>query len=112
LSKTGVKIYYFCQHSEKAKKTWPNDQIIFFLANSFKKGQMATLVLRSTHPGTPPFSKKVTQEVTGRSGEGCVPGGRGIFIFSSFSFSSLSSPLKYWPEMGRAVGVQVRAEVK
>jgi len=35
--------YYFCQHSKKAKK-WPNGQSILFLANSFKKGQMATLV--------------------------------------------------------------------
>jgi len=42
LSKIGLKIYYFCQHSKQAKK-WPNDQTILFLANSFKKGQMATL---------------------------------------------------------------------
>jgi len=41
LFKTGVKIYYFCQHSKKAKK-WPNGQTILFLANGFKKGQMAT----------------------------------------------------------------------
>jgi hypothetical protein len=39
LSKTGLKIYYFCQHSKKAKK-WPNDQTFIFLANSFKKGQI------------------------------------------------------------------------
>ncbi len=38
LSKTGLKIYYFCQHSKKANK-WANDQTILFLANSFKKGQ-------------------------------------------------------------------------
>ena len=36
-------MYYFLQLSEKAKK-WPNGQTILFLANSFKKGQMATLV--------------------------------------------------------------------
>ncbi len=42
LFKTCLKIYYFCQHSKKAKK-WPNGQTILFLANSFKKGQMATL---------------------------------------------------------------------
>ena len=42
LSKTGLKSYYFCQHSKKAKK-WPNGQTILFLANSFKKGQMAIL---------------------------------------------------------------------
>ncbi len=35
LSKTGLKIYYFCQHSKKAK----NGQTILFLANRFKKGQ-------------------------------------------------------------------------
>jgi hypothetical protein len=39
LSKTGLKICYFCQHSKKAKK-WPNGQTILFLANSFKKGQI------------------------------------------------------------------------
>jgi len=44
LSKTGLKIYYFCQHLKTAKK-WPNGQTILFLANSFKKGQMATLVI-------------------------------------------------------------------
>jgi len=38
LSKTGLKIYSFCQHSKKAKK-WPNGRTILFLANSFKKGQ-------------------------------------------------------------------------
>ncbi len=39
--KTGVKIYYI--HSKKAKK-WPNGRtILLFLANSFKKAQMATL---------------------------------------------------------------------
>ncbi len=42
LFKRGLEIYYFCQHSKKAKK-WPNGQTILFLANSFKKGQMATL---------------------------------------------------------------------
>jgi len=42
--KTGLKIYYFCQHSKKAKK-WPNGQTILFLANSFKNGQMATLCI-------------------------------------------------------------------
>ncbi len=36
LSKTDLKIYYFCQHSKKAKKG-PNGQTILFLANSFKK---------------------------------------------------------------------------
>jgi hypothetical protein len=29
LFKTCLKIYYFCQHSKKAKK-WPNGQTIFF----------------------------------------------------------------------------------
>ena len=43
LSKTGLKIYFFCQHSKKAKK-WPNGQKKLFLANRFKKGQMATLL--------------------------------------------------------------------
>jgi hypothetical protein len=43
LSKTGLKIYHFCQHSKKAKE-WPNGQTILFLANNIKKGQMATLV--------------------------------------------------------------------
>ncbi len=33
------KIYYFCQHSKKAKK-WPNCQTILFLANNFKKGHI------------------------------------------------------------------------
>jgi len=42
LSKTGLKIYSFCQHSKKAKK-WPNGQIILFLANSFKKGQIGQI---------------------------------------------------------------------
>jgi len=46
LFKTCLKIYFFCQHSKKAKK-WPNGQTILFLANSFKKGQMATLMLRA-----------------------------------------------------------------
>ncbi len=35
-SKTGLKLYYFCQHSKKAKK-WTNGQTILFLANTFKK---------------------------------------------------------------------------
>jgi len=39
LFKTGIKIYYFCQHSKKAKK-WPNGQTILFMANSFIKGQI------------------------------------------------------------------------
>jgi len=39
LSKTGLKIYFFCQHSKKAKKR-PNGQIFLFLANKFKKGQI------------------------------------------------------------------------
>ncbi len=39
LFKTGLKIYYFCQHSIKTKK-WPNGQTFLFLANSFKKGQI------------------------------------------------------------------------
>ncbi len=39
LSKTVLKIYYFCQHSKKAKK-WPNGQSILFLTNSFKKVQI------------------------------------------------------------------------
>jgi len=38
LSKTDLKIYYFCQHSKKAKK-WQNGQTILFLANSFKKAK-------------------------------------------------------------------------
>jgi len=38
LSKIGLKIYYFCQHSKKAKK-WPNGETILFLANSFKKAK-------------------------------------------------------------------------
>ena len=42
-SKTGHIMYYFLQLSEKAKK-WLNGQTILFLAYSFKKGQMATLV--------------------------------------------------------------------
>jgi hypothetical protein len=42
LSKTGLKIYYFCQHSKKPEK-WPNGPTILFLAKNFKKGQMATL---------------------------------------------------------------------
>jgi len=42
LSKTGLKIYYFCQHSKKAKK-WPNGQAFLFLANSFKKGQICQI---------------------------------------------------------------------
>ncbi len=46
LSKKSLKIYYFCQHSKKAKR-WPNSQTISFLANSLKKGQIATL--QSTH---------------------------------------------------------------
>ena len=40
LKKTGLQL------SKKAKK-WPNGQTILFLANSFKKGQMATLPLLS-----------------------------------------------------------------
>jgi hypothetical protein len=36
LSKTGLKIYYFCQHLKKAKK-WPNTQTILFLTNSLKR---------------------------------------------------------------------------
>jgi len=52
LSKTGLKIYYFYQHSKKAKK-WPNGQTILFLANSFKKGQMATLLLFFIASGEP-----------------------------------------------------------
>jgi len=47
LSKTGLKIYSFCQHSKKAKK-WPIGQTILFLANSFKKGQMAATLLEMT----------------------------------------------------------------
>ena len=39
MSKTGLKIYFFRQHSKKAKK-WPNGKTILFLANSFKKGQI------------------------------------------------------------------------
>jgi hypothetical protein len=42
LSKTGIKMYYFCQYSIKAKKL-PNFQNISILASIFKKGQMATL---------------------------------------------------------------------
>jgi len=42
LSKTGLKIYSFCQHSKKAKK-WTNDQTILFLANSFKKGRIGQI---------------------------------------------------------------------
>ncbi len=38
LFKTDIKIYYFCQHSKKAKK-WPNGQTLLFLANSFKKAK-------------------------------------------------------------------------
>jgi len=38
LSKTGLKIYSFCQYSKKAKK-WPNGQTILYLANSFKKAK-------------------------------------------------------------------------
>jgi len=40
LSKTVLKMHYICQHSKKAKK-WQNGQTSLFLANSFKKGQMA-----------------------------------------------------------------------
>jgi hypothetical protein len=39
LFKTCLEIYYFVQHSKKAKK-WQNGQTILFLANSFKKGQI------------------------------------------------------------------------
>ena len=42
-------MYYFLQHSEKAEK-WPNGRTILFLADSFKKGQMATLFV--TDDGT------------------------------------------------------------
>jgi len=38
LSKIGLKIYYFCQHSKKAKK-WPDGQTILSLANSYKKAK-------------------------------------------------------------------------
>jgi len=40
LPKIGLKINYYCQHSKKSKKKWPNGQTILFLANSFKKGQI------------------------------------------------------------------------
>ncbi len=42
-SKTGYKIYYFPQHSKMAK--WPN---YFISGKQFQKGQMATLVRRSS----------------------------------------------------------------
>ena len=42
-------MYYFLQHSEKAEK-WPNGRTILFLADSFKKGQIATLFV--TDDGT------------------------------------------------------------
>ncbi len=38
LFKTCLKVYFFCQHSKKAKK-WPNGQTILFMANSFKKAK-------------------------------------------------------------------------
>ncbi len=38
-AKTVQKRYYFQQDLQKAKK-WPNGQIILFLANCFKKGQI------------------------------------------------------------------------
>ncbi len=43
LAKIGLKRYYFLQDWKKAKKR-PNGQIILFLENCFKKGQMATLL--------------------------------------------------------------------
>ncbi len=46
-AKIGLKIYYFLQDWNKAKKR-PNGQIILFLENFFKKGQMATLRFTSS----------------------------------------------------------------
>jgi len=43
LSKTDLKIYYFCQLSKKAK-IWPNGQTILFSGKQFQKGQVATLL--------------------------------------------------------------------
>ncbi len=36
LSKIGIKIYYFCQHSKKARK-WPNGQTILFMLKILQK---------------------------------------------------------------------------
>jgi len=52
LFKTCLKIYYFCQHSKKAKK-WPNGQTILFLANSFKKGQICQIWPLKRQNGNP-----------------------------------------------------------
>jgi len=41
LSKTDLKIYYFCQYSKKAKN-WPNGQTFYFWQTV--SGQMATLI--------------------------------------------------------------------
>ena len=41
--KTGLNMYYFLQHLKKVKQ-WPNGQAILFPPNSFRKGQMATVV--------------------------------------------------------------------
>jgi len=41
LSKTGLKLYYLCQHKKGQKMAkWPNQ---FISGKRFKKGQMATL---------------------------------------------------------------------
>jgi len=55
LFKTCLKIYYFCQHSKKAKK-WPNGQTILFLANSFKKGQICQIWPLKRPNGNPEWS--------------------------------------------------------
>ncbi len=48
LAKIGQKRYYYLHDRKKAKKR-PNGQIILFLENCFKKGQMATLPFPSSH---------------------------------------------------------------
>jgi len=62
LTKTCLKIYYFCQYSKKAKK-WPYGQTISILANIFKKGQMATLVPTQQSVDLP---KRVPHNTNGR----------------------------------------------
>jgi len=64
-AKIGLKIYYFIQHSKKTKK-WQNGKIILFLANSFKKGQKATL-RRTATTASPLYSSCVCRSHFGLS---------------------------------------------
>ncbi len=63
LFKTGLKLYYFCQHSKKAKK-WPNGQTILFLANSFKKGQIWQIWPFKRPNGNPGYSDHIIRNHT------------------------------------------------